>query len=217
LVVVPHYLESDPELENMLESQHELVTGGVVLGQTPTVPEDTRALLRQLLTSRDRQGVLAQVQANLGSVGSLIAALLALFGLATAAGIGGPIVIKYLERTDKQRTETPALPTENIFTRARRKIQERGKEVSTSDLPKTDIPVEKKSDWLAGLRDKQEVTVWLRSGRQVTGIIERQIPDTHDATIFRIKNVHPVPSGPKGTHVLVSVKDIELIEINDSE
>ena len=89
LVLVPHYLESDPELENKLQSQHELVTGGVVLGQTPTVPDDTRALLRQLLTSRDRQGVLGQVQDNLGSVGTLIAALLALAGLAAAARIRG--------------------------------------------------------------------------------------------------------------------------------
>ena len=77
--------------------------------------------------------------------------------------------------------------------------------------------MENKSDWLAGLREKQEVTVWLRSGRQVTGIIEKQIPNTREATIFWITNVHPVPSGPKGAHVLVSVKDIELIEINDSE
>jgi hypothetical protein len=74
LVVVPHYLESDPELEHKVQSQHEQVTGGVVLGETPTVPEDTRVLLRELLTSTDRQGVAAQVQANLGSVGSLIAA-----------------------------------------------------------------------------------------------------------------------------------------------
>ena len=76
-------------------------TGGVVLGQTPAVPEDTRALLRQLLTSRDRQGVLAQLQDNLGSVGSLIAALLALVGLGTAAGIAGPIGIELLERNEK--------------------------------------------------------------------------------------------------------------------
>ena len=136
LVVVPHYLESDLELENKLESQHELVTGGVVLGQTPTVPEDTRALLRQLLTSRDRQGVLAQVQANLGSVGSLIAALLALVGLATAAAIGGPIVIKHLEQTDKEITTTPAPPTEKIITRARRKFPE-GKEKCLSRPWKT--------------------------------------------------------------------------------
>jgi hypothetical protein len=46
----------------------------------------------------------------------------------------------------------------------------------------------------------------------VTGTIERQIPDTREATVFLIENVHPVPNGPKGTHVLVPVKDIELIE-----
>jgi hypothetical protein len=112
LVVVPHYLESDLELENQLQSQHEQVTGGVVLGETPTVPEDTRVLLRQLLTSRDRQGVAAQLQDNLGSVGSLIAALLALTGLATASWIAGPIVIEQLERKERERNDgTPAGPT----------------------------------------------------------------------------------------------------------
>ena len=84
LVIVPHYLESDPKLENKLEKQHEPVTGGVVLGQTPTVPEDTRVLLRQLLTSRDQLGVLAQVQASLASLGSLVTVLLTAFG----AGVG---------------------------------------------------------------------------------------------------------------------------------
>ena len=105
LVVVPHYLESDLKLEDKLENQHELVTTGVVLGQTPTVPEDTRALLRQLLTSTDRQGVAAQVQDNLGSVGSLIAALLALVGLGTVARIAAPIVIERLERNETKRLE----------------------------------------------------------------------------------------------------------------
>jgi hypothetical protein len=55
LVVVPHYLESDLELENKLQSQHKPVTGGVVLGQTPTVPED-RACLRRCKTTWDRSG-----------------------------------------------------------------------------------------------------------------------------------------------------------------
>ena len=103
LVVVPHYLESDLELENKLQRQHELVTGGVVLGQTPTVPEDTRALLRQLLTTRDGHGVLAQLQDDLGSVGSLIAALLTLVGLATVAGITAPIAIEHRKRAEHRK------------------------------------------------------------------------------------------------------------------
>ena len=91
LVVVPRYLEADPELENLLRKQRELVEGGIVLGQPPVMPEDTRTLLRQLLTSTDRQGFLAQLQANLGSVGPLIAALLALFGLGVAGRVAPEI------------------------------------------------------------------------------------------------------------------------------
>jgi hypothetical protein len=79
LVVVPNYLEADPELERLLQNQHEPVMGGVVLGQTPTVPEDTRVLLRQLLASTDQQGLLAQLQASLAALGSVITAFLAIF------------------------------------------------------------------------------------------------------------------------------------------
>jgi len=55
------------------------------LGSANVLPSETRDLLRQLLTSTDRQGVLGEIRTNLGSVGPLIAALLALFGLRTAA------------------------------------------------------------------------------------------------------------------------------------
>jgi hypothetical protein len=221
LVVVPHYLESDPELENKLQSQHQLVTGGVVLGQTPTVPEDTRALLRQLLTSRDRQGVLAQVQDNLGSVGSLIAALLALVGLATATGIAGPIVIERLKRNERiksERDNEENLPLEREEPVPSWKKTEEGPEPST----------EKASDWITALGDTREVTVWLRSGRQVAGTITSQVPvDTRDATVFRIRktvappraepspDASPPRSEEKYAYVLVSVKEIEQIHFND--
>ena len=241
LVVVPNYLESDLELEHKLESQHELVTGGVVLGQTPTVPEDTRALLRQLLTSRDRHGVLGQLQDNLGSLGPLIAALLALGGLAAATRITALIVIEPLERKEQIRRDDRQLgrgPAQMATI-----ISNRAKKTSTfiQKLPgrKHTTTVENESDWLAGLPDMQEVTVWLRSGRQVTGTIEGQIPTkVRDATVFRIKKTvsspgaEPSPdaaspgAGPsrdaspprpeeKYAYVLVSVKEIEQIHFND--
>jgi hypothetical protein len=247
LVVVPQYLESDLELEKKLQSQHELVTGGVVLGETPTVPEDTRALLRQLLTSTDRQGVAAQVQANLGSVGSLIAALLALVGLGTAFRVAGPIVIGGLKRAEEKRagngppptpppptpppTEPP--PTEPPPTEP---PQPRIWVFIMSNIRKIGIPgsvTQKESAWLTALGEdrKATVTIWLRSGQQVTGIIEDQFPaNARDATVFRIRNAPSAPKGtepsrgvsaprPEGNRVLVPVKDIELIEfsVNDSE
>ena len=225
LVVVPHYLESDPELEHKLQSQHELVTGGVTLGQTPTVPEDTRALLRQLLTARDRQGVLGQLQDNLGSVGPLIAALLALGGLAAATRITALIVLPPLERKEQDKgpkqIEDPPLTDKYIFDRTREKTEMAFGRVREIMMPKV-------SDWRSGLAENQEVTVWLRSGRQVTGIIKSQIPpNTRDATVFRIKIPLPEPKdaessreasppGPKGKTVLVSVRDIEQIDINEA-
>ena len=227
LVVVPHYLESDLELENALQSQHEQVTGGVVLGETPTVPEDTRLLLRQLLTSTDRQGVAAQVQANLGSVGSLIAALLAFAGAATAAGIAGPIVIEYRKRAEhRRRIEErtpfgPPPPTPSIFKEAKdivKQAKDKAKQAKGTVMP------ERKSDWLIDLGDNPKVTVCLRSGRKVTGIIVAQLPEkTRDATAFRIRTESPEasppgapPAEPEEKDVLVSVKEIEQIHIIDS-
>lgn len=85
------------------------------------------------------------------------------------------------------------------------------------------------SDWITALGDCREVTIWLRSGRQVTGTIEGQFPaNARDAAVFRIKNASLVTkdSHPsqrvsvlvsEGKCVLVSVKEIERIDINDSE
>jgi hypothetical protein len=219
LVVVPHYLESDPGLEHKLQSQHELVTGGVVLGQTPTVPEDTRALLRQLLTSRDGHGVLAQLQENLGSVGLLIGALLALVGAAAATGVAAPMVIERLERTAP--VNIPFMSAKDISVSIRKTFTGKGEGPATVK--------KSKSDWLVGLGENQEVTVRLRSGRKVSGTIEGQIPpDTRDATAFRIKKESSGPSGggsspgasspgTEGKYVLVSVSEIEQIHFNDSK
>ena len=209
LVAVPHYLESDPKLEDKLEHQHELVTGGVVLGQTPTVPEDTRALLRQLLTSTDRQGVAARVQDNLGSLEPLIAALLALVGLGTAARIAAPIVIELLERNETKRLE----------------LLERFERINSAPIPPGEPPVtptdplqEKKSDWLIALDGNQEVvTIVLRSDRQVTGTVDRQFPENvPDPTVFRIKKPQD-PAKQEEEYVLVSVKEIEQIHFKKSK
>jgi hypothetical protein len=87
----------------------------------------------------------------------------------------------------------------------------------------------RKSDWLVPLGDNQEVTIWLRSGRQVSGAIVDQFPaNTRDATVFRIKEAPSVPSGvsslqapsasgQQGNYVLVSVSDIETIDYTDSK
>ena len=221
LVVIPHYLESDRELEKTLEGQHELVTGGVVLGETPTVPEDTRVLLRQLLTSIDRQGVAAQLQANLGSVGSLIAALLALAGLAAAARIAGLEVIVLMERAERERPQREREKQERIEVRNLRREKRLGqiKASGKKILKKLGVPM-KESDWLSALGSKnREMTIRLRSGQQVSGTIDRQFPDNNrDATVFRVKvtssGATSAPADPDEEWVLVSVKEIDMIYFN---
>jgi hypothetical protein len=226
LVVVPHYLESDVKLEKKLERQHELVAGGVVLGQTPTVPEETRVLLRQLLAARNERDVLAQLQGDLGSAGTLIGALLALVGLAAATR--STIRIRELTQKIKSTGGPGPEPIINIVFTSIKHVSVSIGDVSSSI--KERIVTVKQSDWLYGLgKDKdgkdREVTVWLRSGRQVAGIIESQIPPkTRDATVFRIRNSSLAPSGgppsqprPDGNYVLVWVKDIEQIYFNDSK
>jgi hypothetical protein len=214
LVVVPHYLESDPDLERKLRSQHELVTGGVVLGQTPTVPEDTRALLRQLLTSRDGHGVLAQLQENLGSAGALIGALLALAGATTA--IVAPVLIEREEKA--RRAQDGEYKPIGIITSIKYTgvfiIKMPPRIIKILQEVKGVIVGVKQSDWLVGLPAEQKVTIFLRSGRQVSGIIDAQLPPkTRDATVLRVKK-EVSPPGTDLEYALVPVSDIELIEYN---
>jgi hypothetical protein len=188
LVVVPRYLEADLKLEDQLRKQRQVVEGGVVLGSARVLPSDTRALLRQLLTSTDRQGVLGEIRTNLGSVGPLIAALLALLGLGAAArkapeigrqaaGIVDRIVV--LTREGAEEPEPPPEPEPPLristllrtgIRRLRRIMPGKGKV-----RPGPQTPPE--ADWLTTLGLKnQKVTVWLSSGWKVTGTVEGQYP-----------------------------------------
>ena len=86
----------------------------------------------------------------------------------------------------------------------------------------------RESDWISALGSKdREVILWLRSGRQVAGTIECQIPPkTRDATVLRIKKAPLAsnaavaapgvsPPRPDGAYVLVSVMEIEMIHFNE--
>jgi hypothetical protein len=209
-------------LENQLGSQRELVAGGVVLGQTITVPEDTRALLRQLLTSTDRQGVLGQMQANLGSVEPLVAALLALIGFGAAARVGRdlkPQVVvlghqvaglghQVTERTGQQLQGWRSIMV-NVLSR-------RGHERQTA-TPAGD-------DWRTALGDNRNVIVWLRSGTKVSGIANKWYPadadqgkdraDVSTITILRLDDVTYTREGDppeRAEFVWVPVEDIAMI------
>jgi hypothetical protein len=204
LVVVPHYLESDPKLENKLEKQHEPVTGGVVLGQTPTVPEDTRVLLRQLLTSRDQLGLIAQVQGDLGGAETLITALLALLavGVLTREApeikeqtvwlireaepqVGrarDQVVAKVGPQVEKVRHQVEKVGPQ--VEKVRHQVAEAGRQVKDK-LPKgkkgkrmNNGPIPAIADLRIALRDQQLVTIWLRNGWKVTGTTGGQVSRT---------------------------------------
>jgi hypothetical protein len=235
LVVVPHYLESDHELVTNLQSQHELVTGGVVLGQTPTVPEETRTLLRQLITARDGHGILAELQDNLGSVGSLIGALLALVGAVATAGAAKSIATELVGRFEYtkllRQIEGRRPPIIVVIPTTIKHIPESAGKTFVR-IWRVIKPV-KNSDWRFYLGTEQKVTIWLRSGRDVRGTIVDQVPpNTRNATVFRVKAPLPstAASSPPGAsppaappppteerYVLVSVREIERIEFTDSK
>jgi hypothetical protein len=191
LVVIPRYLEADRPLETKLESQRQIVASGVVLGQAVTVPDDTRALLRQLLTSTDKQGLLKQTEDSLGSVDPLVAALLALFGAAAAAQTGKKVIPELaglmgrelkLELTGSgvvadatgrlisQMTE----PTQNLLIRRGILKPKEISKVARSDTKESPTTI---INWSVALPDHPRVIVWLRSGATATGILGTWYPD----------------------------------------
>jgi len=207
LVVVPRYLEADHALEDQLGNRHEPVTGGVVLGQTPTVPEGTRVLLRQLLTSPDR---LAQVQANLTTVGPVVLGLLALLGLGTAVrGVGeiGGLAGQVAERTQlAERTRRSRERLGSTMAGVSRTVRE----AIGRNPPQPSLAG---AAWLTALGDNRQVTVWLRSGWKVAGTVADRA-NVPAATVWRLDGARLTREGDEPVEpefVLVSVGDIEMI------
>jgi len=227
LVVVPHYLESDPELENKLQGQRELVSGGVVLGQTPTVPEETRVLLRQLLTSRDQLGLIAQVQGDLADVETFMTALLALLG-ASVLVREGPEIKDQASWLIREAGPPVARAGHQVAAKAGPPVARAGHQVAKAvrqaikkvvRKPMTNGPIPAIADLRIALRDQQHVTIWLRNGWTITGTTGGQVSRTeqgHDptVTVLRLDNVTLEKAAAKiGTAncVLVPIGDIDLI------
>jgi hypothetical protein len=211
LVVMPHYLESDAALTEKLENWHGLVTGGVVLGQTPTVPEDTRALLRQLLTATDQQGLLSQLQTNLGSAGPLVAALLALLGFGVAVQV-----------TPKIAPQAASIPHQ-AFEGVKKVSEKTGQLIEKvrqgESMPQSKPirePIPARAALLAGLEPGTNVAVWLHSQWKVTG----QVVGNYDGTVtvLRLQDAELEQQvgqpGQRAGSMLVPVQEIQLIAIN---
>jgi hypothetical protein len=170
LVVVPRYLEADAPLEQLLQKQSELVTGGIVLGQTPTLPEDTSILLRQSLYSPSRLDRLVSLTSPLGLAVTII-------GLLGLGAVAAPAV-----------TDSGVLLVQNVVDLGRRFTgrsrdpkktkTEGGVKVTTNSGPLTGSTelqpqATENDDWVSSLAGK-EVVIRLLSGSTVTGIVERR-------------------------------------------
>jgi len=179
LVVVQPYLEADPVLESQLQNQPTAVTGGVVLGETATVPQDTVALLRHLLRVPSQPSLLAQIRTNLQKIGALLTALLALVGAGAVAQAAEPAVMQLRKALGKD----PPPSSDDIRTR---RIQTDGIVTTESPPPgRLDSPAPRRwrfpvaiwsspTPWRKafGSKESLSVTCWLRSGLAVTGTFD---------------------------------------------
>ena len=179
LVVVPRYVEANPALEAQLRNQRDLVESGVILGEQNLLSEDTRALLRQLLTSTNEQAVLAEIQSNLLLIAPLVAALAALFALGMKPEIGEKVVGvgRDVRVTGKQQQIRGWWIVKSIGNK------QKGPAVEEHPQP----PLE--ADWLKTLgKDRgREITIWLRDGLKFAG----KVDDEHSSgTVLRLTNVN---------------------------
>jgi hypothetical protein len=226
IVVVPRYLEANPGLEEQLREQPQVIQDGIVLGEPNIMPEDTRALLRQLLTSGDQQSFLSGTRDTLGSVAPLVAALLALFGLRKVvdtapkkdewkdlrdrlgkqgSGLQGGVV-KPVVQGNQEKVESNVEITTNAASTGRRRIGRK------SNKPQPPL-----ADWLDHLNEEEKkglVTIRLVSGWEATARIPERLWNDRTAPIIRLDVTDPAKNGKEQKYaVLVRVEDIESIRV----
>jgi hypothetical protein len=223
-VVVPRYLEANARLEQQLRNEHQLVTGGVVLGQTGIISDDTRALLRQIITATNPQGTLAQIKGSLGDLGIALAALFALIGVLTAARVAPALIgggagwirdvlpiFPPLERRENMGPETEE-PRRSV-------IPGRGRRTGAEAVS------EGRKPFLLRQIGEPEVTVWLRSGWRITGKLrpdDDQSNDSGSASEYVVEVTAPRlrregDEDREADRVRLRLADIELISIGDRE
>jgi hypothetical protein len=190
LVVVPRDPQVDREAQAQLRKQNELVEDGIVLGQTGVLSDDSRTVLRQIIAQRDRSSRLTAA----GDLGEkallLIAAILGLLALQTAAPVtrtvvGGLVSTAARGLTGTTRRETKGGPAVSPDEGSSDRRDQR------RDAPKDD-------SLFAGLEGRF-VTVWLRQGHSVHGLVA-----TESAGAVRLKI--------GDDYVIVPIDDIRMIE-----
>jgi hypothetical protein len=242
LIVVPRYLEANPQLEDQLRKQRQVVEGGIVLGSSRILPDDTRALLRQLLTATDRRGLLGEIRTNLGSVGPLIAALLVLLGLGGAGreapkiasqvvGLGGRVVNGTRRAWGGATRKEPEIAGQvaGLGQEVAKGTKELWRNIMNIRNGEREPAGPAKAEWLAALNPEErkgKVTVWLRNGWKITGIMNDQQSSNerpvHVRTmrVLRLDEAKLTTMGDEGGQheesakpVLVPFEDIRLIQV----
>jgi hypothetical protein len=217
LVVVPRYLEADTQLEDRVQHQSALVTGGIVLGQAPTLPEDTRTLLRQLIYSPDRLEQLVNLTSPLG----LAIAIIGLLGLGVAAAPAAIESVSLMVQVAANINEHAA------DARKRRTEKRKGDKVTENpDRPSSppageDDGLRANDDWVLSLRG-EEVTIWLRSGPTVTGVVERlQGTVVHSERDLTKRWSNLLPARPNDNHAtemtVLRISNARLMPGKDGE
>lgn len=211
LVVVSRYVEANPKLDALLREQRRLVKGGVILGDQKILSENTRALLRQLLTATDRQGFLGEARTMLGSIEPLVAALVALFALGA------------VYQTAPREEDLPKLgeyarklryPVVKPFQKLREFI------VKTIRRNKSNLQPTL-TTWLESLGNdqKQRVTIGLISGDKFTGTLIPPKGDSRAVTVIQLHVGTPDLQKPDEVFsqrlesVFLRVEDIESIGV----
>ena len=226
IVVVPRYLEANPGLEIQLREQPQVIQDGIVLGEPNIMPEDTRALLRQLLTTTDQQSFLSGTRDTLGSVAPLVAALLALFGLKKVVDTA-PKKDEWKDLGGWLGKQGSVLRGGAFKSAVQGKQEQREPIVETTTKPagtgrirkrrKSNKPQPPLADWLDHLDEKEKnglVTIRLVSGWETTARIPERFWNDLDAPIIRLDVTDPANNGKEQKYaVLVRVEDIESIRV----
>lgn len=226
IVVVPRYLEANPGLEKQLREQPQVIQDGIVLGEPNIMPEDTRALLRQLLTTTGQQSFLSGTRDTLGSVAPLVAALLALFGLKKVVDTA-PKKDEWKDLRDrlgKQRSDPRSVAAEPVNQDNR--DQRKSNVETATNAPstgrrwtrrKSNKPQPSLADWLDHLKEEEKkglVTIRLVSGWEATARIPEPEWHNSDAPIIRLDVTDLANNGKEQKYaVLVRVEDIESIRV----
>ena len=168
LIIVPRYPQTDRAAEDRLRKRREPVKGGVVLGESAILSDDSRTLLRQVLVSRDRQVLFSRLHSILGPFEAVALAILALLGLRAAAPVadaaGRRVVESSQQAFDAPRGERWITMVKNI----RRSPNDR-------EVDEREAWLAQREAWFADVKG-ETVTVWLRSGGNVRGTVATASP-----------------------------------------